>query len=87
MADDEPPADGVIPAPNAGGLAEPEPPDERPAVSPRAEAIGIEYCLPAGEPGSTCTPEDGPPEASAAGGAQAQSAAKIPPTKMRMGSG
>jgi hypothetical protein len=43
-------APGVTPCPKAGGFVLEE---CLPAVSERALESGIEYCLPAGEPGST----------------------------------
>jgi hypothetical protein len=49
--------DELMPTPNSGGLALvllPEPLD--PAASCLAAGMGIWYCFPAGEPGSTCTP-------------------------------
>jgi hypothetical protein len=48
--------DGVIPAPNSGGSPELGV-DLAPDVSLRAAATGIAYCIPAGEPGSTWTPD------------------------------
>ncbi|MGB9183414.1 MAG: hypothetical protein WCB67_05055 [Solirubrobacteraceae bacterium] len=54
------PAAEVTPTPNNGGLTEVDPPPAcPPEVSRRAAGNGITYCLPAGEPGSTCTPEPG----------------------------
>jgi hypothetical protein len=58
-----PPA-AVTPTPNSGAADELDPP-ESPDVSLRAEGIGIAYCFPAGDPGSVCTPELGPPAATA----------------------
>jgi hypothetical protein len=51
--------DEVTPLPNSGGLA-PLDLDGCPESPPRALEMGIEYCFPAGEPGSTCTPDGGP---------------------------
>jgi hypothetical protein len=48
--------DEVTPLPNSGGLDL----DGCPESPPRALEMGIEYCFPAGEPGSTCTPDGGP---------------------------
>jgi hypothetical protein len=47
--------DGVIPLPNSGGLGFEALAEEWdvPDVSPRAAEIGMTYCLPAGELGST----------------------------------
>jgi hypothetical protein len=55
----------VTPEPNVGAAPEPDL-CEPPAVSPLALEIGIWYCLPAGEPGSMCTPDGGPAAATAA---------------------
>lgn len=79
LDDDE----GVIPAPNRGGFADPDETDPGGDVSPRALLMGIAYCLPAGEPGSTCTPLD-PPAASAPCGAQRTSAATAAADTERM---
>jgi hypothetical protein len=47
----------LTPTPNSGGLAPVSPPEPvAPEVSRLAAGIGIWYCFPAGEPGSTCTP-------------------------------
>ncbi len=62
---------GVIPEPNVGALPDLELGDP-PAVSPRALEIGIWYCLPAGEPGSTWTPGELAAPASAGGAATAR---------------
>jgi hypothetical protein len=51
--------DEVTPLPNRGGLA-PLELDGCPESPLRALEMGIEYCFPAGEPGSTCTPDGGP---------------------------
>ena len=45
--------EGVTPTPNKGGFAPLADPEDAPAVSLRALVTGNEYCLPAGDPGST----------------------------------
>jgi hypothetical protein len=77
--------EGVIPTPNGGGSADPEFDEEgRPDASSRALVIGIAYCFPAGEPGSTCTPVGSPPPASAVSGTKTTSTARAAASTARI---